>query len=271
MLRETIAARDATREELLRVHTAGYLDLVERETIDIGAPRYLSTGDTVVDESTYRAALRAAGGAIVAMQAAVEKETTVFALVRPPGHHAEPDAGMGFCIYNNVAVAARAFLAEHGSRVLVVDFDYHHGNGTQAVAGDGLSYVSTHASPAYPGTGSVKETFELGGGIVSNFPLPVTGIDSERFEQTWCELVPEMAARCRPELILVSAGFDYVLGDPVGDLRVGVEVASAIAQCIEDAAKQYCGGRVVYALEGGYRIDAIADSISLIATVADRA
>jgi acetoin utilization deacetylase AcuC-like enzyme len=270
VLRETAKARDATREELLRVHDAAYLDLVERETLSLTTARYLSTGDTVVDNGSLRAALRAAGAAVVAMEAAVERDSTTFSLARPPGHHAEPDRGMGFCIYNNVAVAARAFLSRHGGRVLVVDFDYHHGNGTQAIAGNGLSYVSTHASPAYPGTGSVRETFDLGGSVVSNLPLPVSGIDSERFAQAWVELLPEIAERSDPDLILASAGFDYVRGDPVGDLGVDVWVASDVAQCIAEVAKKHCGGRVAYVLEGGYLVDAIAESISLIAAVADR-
>lgn len=271
MLRERTPARDASRNELRRVHDAHYLDLVERETAGLAAAQYLSTGDTVVDGGSYHAALRAAGAAIVAMEAAVERSTTTFSLARPPGHHAEPARGMGFCVYNNVAIAARAFLAQHGSRALVVDFDYHHGNGTQAVAGDGLSYVSIHASPAYPGTGITREIFELGDSIVANRPLPVTGVQSEQFVQAWSELLPEIAERTKPQLILVSAGFDYVRGDPVGDLGVDVAVASSVAQCIADAARKHCNGRVAYVLEGGYLIDAVVDSISLIAAVADRA
>jgi acetoin utilization deacetylase AcuC-like enzyme len=271
VLRETVAARDATREELLRVHDERYLDLVERETSALTAARYLSTGDTVVDGGSYRAALRAAGAAIVAMEASVERGATTFALVRPPGHHAEPDRGMGFCIYNNIAIAARAFLARYGPRVLVVDFDYHHGNGTQAVAGDGLSYVSTHASPAYPGTGVLEETITRGSDVIANAPFPVSGVSDDRFVKTWTALLPEIAARTNPDLILVSAGFDYVRGDPVGDLGVGVEVATSIARCISQTAAKYCGGRVAYVLEGGYLIDAIAESIALIAAVADGA
>ncbi|MBV9056258.1 MAG: histone deacetylase, partial [Candidatus Eremiobacteraeota bacterium] len=158
VLKEEIAARDATDAEIERVHSTRYVALIEREIEalrGVGRVRYLSTGDTVVDESSLRAARRAAGGAVVAAETALAQRTAVFALVRPPGHHAEPDRGMGFCLFNNVAIAARAALssrAESRERVLIVDFDYHHGNGTEAVAGNGLSYVSTHAFPAYPGT-----------------------------------------------------------------------------------------------------------------------
>jgi acetoin utilization deacetylase AcuC-like enzyme len=262
VLRETLGARDATEEELLRVHTPAYVELVKRETEGIAGPRYLSTGDTAIDGGTLRAALRAAGGAIVAMESAIARDGSVFALVRPPGHHAEPDRGMGFCVYNNVAVAARAFLAGGGSRVLVADFDYHHGNGTQAVAGDGLSYFSTHASPAYPGTGTAETIVELGDDIVANVPLPVSGVSTEEFVGIWQRMFPEIARRVRPEMVLVSAGFDYVAGDPVGDLGIGVEAARALGACIAAVAAEHCSGRLAYVLEGGYDLDSIVESIA---------
>lgn len=268
MLGDTLSARDATDAEILRVHTPAYLELVKRETSELRAPRYLSTGDVVVDAQSFATARRAAGGAIAAMEASVESGAAVFALIRPPGHHAEPDCGMGFCIFNNAAIAARAFGATAGGRVLVVDFDYHHGNGTQAIAGDGLSYVSTHAFPAYPGIGSAQESALLPGcGIVANVPLPVRGVTTESFVAIWNRLLPCVAAHVRPNLLVVSAGFDYVAGDAVGDLGVGVEAASALAGCIATVAAQYCDGRVAYVLEGGYGIDALTESIARIACV----
>jgi acetoin utilization deacetylase AcuC-like enzyme len=262
-----LSAADATAEQLLRVHTPGYLDLVHRETDRLAVARYLSTGDVVVGPGTREAAYRAAGAAIVAVDAAVRGDTGVFALVRPPGHHAEPDAGMGFCVFNNVAVAARHFLAAHGGRVLVLDFDYHHGNGTQAVAGDGLSYVSTHAWPAYPGTGG--RGTRRGVDEIVNIPLPVSGVSTEAFVAIWERLVAGAAERIRPNLFVVSAGFDFVAGDPVGDLGVAVAATRGIAGAIRRAAAEWCDSRVVYVLEGGYSIGALSEGITDIAQVTD--
>lgn len=259
-----VAARDASDEELLGVHSRSYLELVARECRN--PPHDLSTGDTIVDGSSLQVARRAAGGALIAAETAVARNEPVFALIRPPGHHAEAGRGMGFCIFNNAAVAARAFLAAHGGRVLVVDFDYHHGNGTQASAGAGLSYVSTHAFPAYPGTGGPDENFELpGGDLVVNAPLPASGVTTRAFVGLWQQLLPDIAARVRPDLIVVSAGFDYVKGDPIGDLGIDVDAAGELAALIRQVAMEHCSNRVAYVLEGGYQIDAIEESIVQIA------
>jgi acetoin utilization deacetylase AcuC-like enzyme len=223
----------------------------------------------VVDERSFAAARRAAGGAIAAVEAAVAGREAVFALVRPPGHHAEPDRGMGFCLFNNVAIAARAYQAAGGGRVLIVDFDYHHGNGTQAVAGAGLSYVSTHAYPAYPGTGT--SSFRVSSDVVGNVPLPVTGISTEGFVAAWEALLPMAARAVSPDLLIVSAGFDYVKGDCVGDLGVEVEAARALAAIVCSVAEEYCNGAVAYVLEGGYDLDALTTSIASIAAISDGA
>lgn len=268
LLRELIPARDASDEEIERVHARGYLELVERESAGSTRARYLSTGDAVIDATSAKVARRAAGGAIAALQAAVSRREPVFALVRPPGHHAEPDRGMGFCLFNNVAIAARAFQAAGGGRVLIADFDYHHGNGTEAIAGEGVSYCSTHAYPAYPGTG--LRSFRRGDDVVINVPLPVTGVSTEAFVAVWEELLPSVARAVRPDAIVVSAGFDYVAGDSVGDLGVDVSAAAPVAAALRRVAEEYCDGSLAYVLEGGYGIDAIASSIAAIAQINDR-
>jgi acetoin utilization deacetylase AcuC-like enzyme len=264
---QELAAVDATAGQLLRVHTPAYLDLVHRQTDRLAVARYLTTGDVIVGPGTREAAYRAAGAAIAAVDAAVSGDRAVFALVRPPGHHAEPGAGMGFCVFNNAAVAARYFLAERGGRVLVLDFDYHHGNGTEAIAGDGLSYASTHAWPAYPGSGG--RSGRRGTDEILNLPLPASGISTEAFVAIWERLLAVVAARVRPTLIVVSAGFDFVAGDPVGDLGVDVSASRGIAAAIRRAAAQWCDSRVVYVLEGGYLIDALSDGITAIAEASD--
>lgn len=265
---EELPARDATREDILRVHAAAYLALVEREAGGAVRPRELSTGDVVVGPGSLPAALRAAGGAIAAMDAAVTGGEGVFALVRPPGHHAEPGRGMGFCLFNNAAVAARAFQAAYGGRVLIVDFDFHHGNGTEAVAGDGLSYVSTHAFPAYPMTGT--RSYRRGADVVANVPLPAAGVPTEAFVAAWKALLPPVAALVRPDLLIVSAGFDFAAGDPVGDLGVAPAAAGPLAAAIRAVAGEYCGGRVAYVLEGGYSLDALTESIARVVAENDR-
>jgi acetoin utilization deacetylase AcuC-like enzyme len=170
---------------------------------------------------------------------------------------------MGFCLFNNVAIAARAYQASTHGRVLVVDFDYHHGNGTEAVAGSGLSYCSTHAHPAYPGTGAAS--YRRGSDLIANVPLPAGGVSTEGFVAVWERLLPLVASAVRPDVLIVSAGFDYVAGDSVGDLGVGVEAAAPLAAAIRRVAEEHCGGSVAYVLEGGYGIDAITRSIALIA------
>ncbi len=271
VLGRTSNARDASDEELQRVHAPAYLELLRCETEHLVGARYLSTGDTLVDANSLRAARRAAGGAIVAAQTSVALGEAVFALVRPPGHHAEPARGMGFCLFNNVVVAARAYQAQAGGepRVLIADFDYHHGNGTEAEAGGGLSYISTHAFPAYPGTGS--QSYARGGDLIVNVPLPASGVSTETFVALWQHALPRLARLVRPDLLIVSAGFDYVAGDSVGDLGVGVEAAAPIAAVIRDVAREYCNGAVTYVLEGGYSIDALTESIAAIASICDGA
>jgi acetoin utilization deacetylase AcuC-like enzyme len=265
MLGERIDVRPAEVAAIVRVHDAAYVERAKRECERIDAASFdvLSTGDTEIDASSYDGALRAAGGALAALDHVVAHERAAFALVRPPGHHAEPARGMGFCLFNNAAVAARAFTAETGEPVLIADIDYHHGNGTQALVGEGLSYVSTHAMPAYPGTGDAADNVMRTAGSLLNLPIDARGIATEAFVAVWASALRGLAARLRPGLLVVSAGFDFAAGDPVGDLGVAPAAARELGRIVREIADEYCRGRALFVLEGGY------DPVVLAGCVAD--
>jgi acetoin utilization deacetylase AcuC-like enzyme len=159
---------------------------------------------------------------------------------------------MGFCLFNNAAIAARAFTAETGHSALIADIDYHHGNGTQALVGGGLSYVSTHAMPAYPGTGSASDNRFAPGGSLMNVPLSARGIATEAFVAIWTSALRALAERLRPGLLIVSAGYDFVAGDPVGDLGVAPGAARQLGRLMREIADSWCAGRALFVLEGGY-------------------
>jgi len=265
MLAERRPARDATREELLLVHPPAYVDLVHAETerLRSGIPAaYLSTGDTVIDAASWDAAVRAAGAALASLDLAMNERRAAFAIVRPPGHHAEPRRGMGFCLFNNAGIVARAFVARTGGRALVIDFDYHHGNGTEALVGGGLSYISTHASPAYPGTGSGRENHVDEQGTLLDFPLGLS-YETEAFVALWRETLRRTCERIRPQMLIVSAGYDFAAGDPVGDLGVDVAAAGAIAAHIREVAEEFCEGRAVFVLEGGYDLSLLSKGVEV--------
>ena len=247
----------AGREHLLRVHAASLVDTVLQP---INEGRVMLDPDTLASPGSAEAALRAAGAAVAAVDAVLDGHARrAFCAVRPPGHHATSDAAMGFCLLNNVAIAARHASDRHGlTRVAIVDFDVHHGNGTQAIfAHDArVLYASSHQSPLYPGTGGAAET---GCGNVFNRPLP-PGADGCAFRALWQdELLPAIDA-FSPQLLLISAGFDAHRRDPLAQLRLGAGDFEWITTALVRLADRHCGGRIVSTLEGGYDLEALAES-----------
>jgi acetoin utilization deacetylase AcuC-like enzyme len=246
----------ATRGQLLRVHAESLLDAV-LETRPVA--RMMLDPDTVLSPQSSEAALRAAGAAVAAVDAVLNGETkTAFCAVRPPGHHATPDTAMGFCLFNSVAVAAAHALDKHGlARVAVVDFDVHHGNGTQAIfdADARVQYLSSHQMPLYPDTGFASER---GIGNIFNAPLP-PGAGSRAFREAWSEkLLPALDA-FRPQLILVSAGFDAHWRDPLAQLQLDAADYAWITRELLAIAARHAQGRMVSMLEGGYDLQALRE------------
>lgn len=256
LLREE--APRATREQLHLAHTAPHVEAMHALSPAEGR-RIAIDADTIMSSGSTEAALRAAGGAMAAVDAVMEGwARTAFSATRPPGHHAEPAAAMGFCFFANAAVAALHARQRWGlSRVAVVDFDVHHGNGTQAVfEGDpGLFYASSHQYPCYPGTGAPSER---GVGNILNMALPPRSGGVE-FRDAWQRQGLPALEAFRPELLIVSAGFDAHRADPLADLRLETEDFGWITDRLLDVA----GGKLVSVLEGGYDLRALAASVAL--------
>ncbi len=255
-----IAARPAVDRELRRCHTARYLHTVRRE-VAYGAAQ-LSTGDTPIGEHSEDVARLAAGGTLAAVDAVLAgRLQNAFAVVRPPGHHAEADRGMGFCLFNNVALAARHAQAVHGlERVLIVDWDLHHGNGTQAIfwSDPSVLYASVHEGGSYPGSGSAGERGEGPGlGFTLNCPLPTYSDGRAVLSALEAALAP-VARRFRPQLVLVSAGFDGHRDDPLGTFLLEDADYTALTQLCLAIAGDHAGGRLVSVLEGGYGLQGLA-------------
>lgn len=250
--------RPATRAELARVHTEEYLDLIESVR---GRPSQLEA-DTYTSPESVEIAELAAGAAIDAARLARDG-TPAFALVRPPGHHAEPDRPMGFCLYNNIAVAAADLLASGTSKLAIVDIDVHHGNGTQSAfyADPRVLFISSHQFPFYPGTGAADEAgYGAGKGLTINIPLPAGAGDAE-YEKAYREIVQPAVQTFMPEVLLISAGFDTWLHDPLAGMRVTADGFARIFGVLRAAARATCGSRVMLVTEGGYDLDGLAAGI----------
>ena len=255
-----IEPRPCGLDDLLRVHQADYLKLAERE-IAAGAVE-LSTGDTVVCPETWRIARLACGGVLAGIDAVCERRVgNAFCAVRPPGHHATPRRGMGFCVFSNIAVAAR--YAQHKydvGKVLIVDWDVHHGNGTQDVfyEDDSVLFFSTHQYPWYPGTGPAAETGAGRGlGFTRNVPVPAGTTGREIIAAFTDRLLP-LVETFRPELVLISAGFDSRRGDPLGGLLIEDEDFAELTKLMLEVANGSAEGRLVSVLEGGYSLRGLA-------------
>ncbi|HEX7342061.1 MAG TPA: histone deacetylase family protein [Rhodanobacteraceae bacterium] len=252
---DRVEAPRATREQLARVHARAYIDRMLDGTPVTGT-RQLDE-DTVMSPGSAEAALRAAGAAVAAADAVMRDDAgRAFCAVRPPGHHATRNQAMGFCLFNNVAVAAAHALAVHGlRRVAIVDFDVHHGNGTQDIfaAETRVLYLSSHQAPLYPGTGTASEH---GAGNILNAPLP-PGAGSDDFRGTWNDLLLPRLATFRPQLLLISAGFDAHRLDPLADLTLETDDFAWITGRLVALANAHAAGRIISCLEGGYDLSAL--------------
>ncbi len=257
-----IKPRPATAEELTLVHDESYVAHIKEVGQNGGG--WLDV-ETFMSAGSYDAALYAAGGTIKAVDAVMAGTVNSdFALVRPPGHHATAGKAMGFCIFNNVAIAARYAVKIGGlKRVAIIDFDVHHGNGTQAAFYDDptVLYVSTHQYPHYPGTGEIGETGRgRAGGTNVNIPLP-RGCGDAEYERVFTQIVAPVVKRFRPGLILVSAGYDAHWADELAEMQVTVNGFARMVAIIKELAGELCGGRLVLGLEGGYNLEALACSV----------
>jgi acetoin utilization deacetylase AcuC-like enzyme len=259
-----IMPRRVTDEELILVHTRAYVDLVRRELSSIRGTRDLSTGDTLVSAGSLETAEFAAGGVLNAVDAVMAKRVkNAFCAVRPPGHHATPTRGMGFCIFNHVAIAARYAQKQGARRILIVDWDYHHGNGTQDTfyQDDSIFIFDTHHYGAYPGTGNPSETGAgKAVGTKMNVAMRPGAGDTQFLEAFRTRLVPA-ARRFKPDFILISAGFDGMRNDILGQFDITPEGFAAMTRVVVDLANELCQGRIVSVLEGGYRLDGLSESV----------
>ncbi len=254
--------KPATWEQLGRNHSKKHIERVSKTD---GKTFDALDADTTTSPQSYNAALLAAGAVITGVEMLVKGEIdNGFCLVRPPGHHAEPDQAMGFCLFNNVAVAAHHALQELGlKRVLILDWDLHHGNGTQNsfYDSDEVLYISTHQFPYYPGSGAVTETGRgKGEGYTVNIPMPA-GPGDEHYARVFNEIIAPVVRQYKPELILISAGYDTSVNDPLGGMNVTAQGFAYQTRKMLELADEVCDGRLLMTLEGGYDLEGLANGV----------
>ncbi|MTI42704.1 acetoin utilization deacetylase AcuC-like enzyme [Roseibium hamelinense] len=250
-----------TVEDIARAHPMSYVDMLHNLSPDEGLARV--DADTTMSPGTWEAALRGVGGACRAVDEVLDKKVqNAFSASRPPGHHAEKDRAMGFCFFNNVAVAARYAQNKYGlDRVAIIDFDVHHGNGTQDIfwSDPSVMYCSTHQMPLYPGSGAADETGDAG--TIVNAPLP-PGADGTVFKEAMDSVILPRLNDFRPELVIISAGFDAHMRDPLGGLNFTETDFAWATRALMGIADQHADGRVVSVLEGGYDLEGLARSVA---------
>lgn len=260
---QRLEALPATRDEIARVHAPRMIEGLEAACLEGGG--IIDYAPTFATPTSFDDALLASGGTLACSRYVIEGHAdNAFALVRPPGHHAEPARAMGFCLFNNIAIAARDALERGLSRVLVVDYDAHHGNGTQAAFFDDerLGYLSTHQWGIYPGTGRMDDAPHARGRIV-NVPLPAYAGDA-CFEQISAQVIAPLVESFRPQMILVSAGFDAHWDDPLTSLGLSSAGFYAISKRLVELAGEHCGGKILFVLEGGYSPRNVANGASAV-------
>ena len=259
---EFLTPREATFEELLWNHTKEYIEKIASTD---GQARVMLDPDTSTSPMSYKAALKAVGAQFVALDAIFEDRLdAVFALVRPPGHHAEKDRAMGFCLFNNIALAAHYAIEKYNiKRILIVDWDLHHGNGTQHSFYDTskVLYFSTHQYPYYPGTGSINEIGEKEGeGYTVNVPLNA-GCGDVEYVAVFRKILTPVCLKYKPEIIMVSAGFDIYYQDPLGGMSVTPSGVAYLTKIVKDLANKCCNGKILLTLEGGYNLKGLLECV----------